>query len=514
MTVRLPGPRPSEFHACTATARNDGGYDIRDITDASEIRLGGLVPGHVVTVRARVWFDTAGALIVGLERRDIPAKEWTTIAITTTVHAGTLPVRMIGPTLAGMIDTYLTDQTDLGPHPRPCDVLSLQAVHPTPAGDISEALSETYDRGALFDITDWDAPVSPGALLHDVTRAVTSMSIRRGVSASGPALSAEVGTLTVRARNGLHPYELGLNPGALMILYHWPTREPVFTGDVTDLALEYDKRGGYTVELVANDAVAPLAATTRYGARPENGQNSEPWADRVHRLMKSAPQVAYKIHDPSVYFQFMTVWETSLANYLDATVNSAAGYWIVDRDNTVHIHGSRPTLPPLFEVTDAAPTNAAARRWSYTAAALQWRYSERITALTVTNHPAKMEEGRLSADDSTTTIKAETSLPGSTAYADITVSPGMIRPAITALLEQLAYPSITRFSPHDVTLYAAAPSVSDPGPLMAAAATFDPMTAVTSTANGHSIRALIRAVEHDITPSTWKSTLHLLPQKD
>ncbi len=62
----------------------------------------------------------------------------------------------------------------------------------------------------------------------------------------------------------------------------------LFTGDIQDVFMDYDREGNEFVSFTAADGIRSVNNTQRYGAVVENGAGFETWAQRMRRLSQSA----------------------------------------------------------------------------------------------------------------------------------------------------------------------------------------------------------------------------------
>lgn len=165
-------------------------------------------------------------------------------------------------------------------------------------------------------------------ILPHVTRITTSQG---GRYVAGSIL-AEAGTMTITATGDLKALDMGIKNGAPIIL-SGRRSGPLFTGHVTGISVSASKTGHDTVTITCADNIKRIAAITRYGAayrtdRP--GKHDTP-KERITRLMKSAPGVPYRnFTGGSTGYVNDCVWETSLANHLDALCVGFDASWRQD----------------------------------------------------------------------------------------------------------------------------------------------------------------------------------------
>lgn len=531
--TRLPAPSIADYTGATIKPLGGGRLQFQSTGASLGVTIDHLAPGHRITVILAVSSTQLGAPVVirsGDTARRYPASRRYDYKATVTT----------GPTLAlevsglrsGIIERLdLIDETPVQLYPTPRDVLSLQALYPMPGatglrwnqhrwdreawttgGDRPDAL--TWDRHA-WDTHAWEVTETVTDYWQDITAPVTDMSITRGVQATGPALTARVGTLTIRAIDALSPRATGIHHGTPVKLIHWPTRTPIYTGIITDLTVTPHKPGGrtqYEVEFTCSDTVARLAAITRYGAKADGGDGSETWRARLERLITSAPGLEYTIDAAAVNARTCaTVWETSLAKHIDALTASVVGSWSVTRTGTVAITVNRPTTPALT-FTDAMDTDLSRGVWSYTSIANEWTASDSIGHVKITNHNARRDEhGAWRAEDLEVTVSDPTAADvwgGTTISIDTTLAGNVLE----ATARRYLTAANTEPTPSRITLIPAHKHGPDNrGALMREAARLDPITAATVEFRGDSTPVLITQVAHKITPTTWTTTLDLAP---
>lgn len=529
----LPPPSPADYTGATIKPLGGGRLQFQ-LTGASlECTIDHLAPGHHITVILAVSSTQTGTPVIiraGDQARRYPAARRYDYTVTiTTGPSLTLEVSGIRSGVIERVD--LIDLTPLAKFPVPRDVLSLQALYPMPGlhglrwnqhrwnreawtkgGERPDVL--TWNRHA-WDTRAWENRETVTDYWQDIIAPVTDMSITRGVQATGPALAARVGTLTIRAVDALSPRATGIHHGTPVKLIHWPTRTPIYTGVITDLTVTPHKPGGrtkYEVEFTCSDTVARLAAITRYGAKADGGDGSETWSARLERLITSAPGLEYTIDTTNVPARACaTVWETSLAKHIDALTASVVGSWSVTRTGVVSILVNRPTVPAIT-FTDAADTDLSRGMWSYTAIADEWTASDSIAHVTITNHNAGRDDtGEWRAEDLEVTVSDPTAADvwgGTTISIDTTLAGDVLE----ATARRYLTAANTEPSPSRITLAPAHKHGPDNrGALMQEAARLDPITAATVEFQGDSTPVLITQVTHKITPTMWTTTLDLAP---
>lgn len=540
MSVILPAPSYDEFtpkgepypNGPTTTTRVWAGDD-KTVT----LTLGNLQPGHRLSVRFRVYINRADknaptSVIVGDTVMPPVATDQTyTETVAVTAESNELQIIWTNVTYINynFANTLVTDLTPLPDNPLPADVLALHALLPVKGIDAFRLGTSRLGRDSL------NIPALPPNLFRlgvsklgtrrlyyeaalmtwqDILPPCTQVKCWRGVDTAGPIKRAKAGTLTATALDALDPRVTGLHHGTPIRLIHWPTRTVIFTGSVVDLAItphRPDEKHSYTATLTAADAVADLVGITRYGAKSGTANGQETWSARIKRLFESAPKHTIDLTRTGTDTTMCpTVWETSLANHIDAAVTSVAGYWYATRTGTIRI-ADGPTTPDSTDLifTDETPTDLDSGIWSYTGTENAWTASATITSIKVSNHDAKLEEGEWRANDTETLISdhaAAAMWSGTEAAANTTLLPAAIPPLARSLLRAapaIPLPSAITLSPANTR------GPNNRADLMARAATVEVMSTVTLHNRHETSPALIAAIEHEITPKTWTTNLTL-----
>ena len=526
----LPPPKNTEWSGCQALQAGST-WRITAIRVAAVLTLENMAPGHKINVTTTVTPTGSAPAVLTIEDEAFPLQPGVRRYIAATVTAGdTLEMTLAGCVAASFENLTFEDLTPTSANPLPAEVLSLQAFFPYVGIDGLRLDRSRWDRASFtrgraprgvleFNRDAWDTrrfySEEQTTGWQDITQPVTSMSLSRGVGATGPVMAAQVGTLTINAVDGLDPRALGLGYGTPIRLIHWPSRTPLFAGVLTNQQITHARprsRHDYTVALTACDEVARLASITRYGARAETKDGSEAWSKRLERLLKSSPETRYVADSTSHALMCATVWETKLANHLDALCASVGGAWWVDRENIVHFTTRRPPAWPEILFTDAADTDPYANTWSYSGADLSWDAGETIAHITATNHGARIEEGQWQADDRTVTVSSPTASEvwrGIDAKIDTTLVTGVEDAARNLIRGATENPT-----PKTLTLYAAHPNgPKERGEHMRAFASLDPLTSAYTTSRGEHYPTVITRITHTLTPKTWKTTLTLIPNR-
>lgn len=530
MTITIRPPAFSDWQCKTGVLAQSG--ETVTLTGASSVltcTVTDLVPDMPLAVRLTVSADgPAPAVIIGTRATALINKYQTMVI--NTVCDGTMTINITGAKSVTVYKVEITGPGDEAADATPAQVLSLQAYFPLRGLEGFRLDSSRLGRAALT-----KGLTSPAAFTlnrdvlnsqrlyykaanvawQDITAAVTSLQVTRGISATGPVYTAQAGTLTARALDALDPRETGLTYGAPIMLIHWPSRTRLFTGTVSGIELNRQPPGSkhsYTVTFTISDAVRRLSSTKRYGARAEGGDGSETWNDRIIRLMKSAPEVAYRVASTTYQRMCATVWETSLAKHLDAAAASVTGSWTVNRDGTVTISAARPAASNLvFSDVQKSDGNAI---YAYTAIETSWNSTDVVSRVDATNHSAHVTDGEWRADDKTLTISEETfsqTWAGAAASVDLTcVSEDAARAAARALIDKASDVP----TPQEITLRPAhAYGPANSSALMAAVSTLDPLTPARVENRGDTARVIITEVSHSITASEWETRVRFSPQR-
>lgn len=535
MSTILPPPIVGDWKGARVQHLGGGQWSFTLEDGAQTLRLvyDRLVPGHTIKVRLRIRARQLASNVIARIASHVRHYDQAQV-IDEIVQSD-----QFGPSFAidlegirsGTVEILtISDETPIPANPRPCDVLSLQALYPLQGLDglrwnQNRWNRESWTRGAenpthlQWDLNRWNtrtwlSDASQTIAWQDITGPCTDITVTRGVASTGPALTAQVGTLTARAINGLAPRVTGMAHGTPIRLLHWPTREYVFTGYLTDLAISPHKPGSrisYETTLTASDNVARLAAITRYGAKSDDGDGSENWVSRIDRLTRTCRDLTYTLDTRAVAQSVPPiVWETNLAKHLDAAVSSVLGSWTVNRNGEVAIRTTRPRIPTV-RFTDAATSAPAAGIWSYTSVQVAWSAADAIAQITLKNHSAKWdsEQSEWRADDTEITVSDPTA---ATVWGGAAIQVDVTLPATD--LESVArrYLAAVRPDPMPSALTVQAAHTSGPATRaihMSTAATFDPMTAARVEYRGEETNVLITQVTHLITPYNWKTQLQL-----
>lgn len=180
----------------------------------------------------------------------------------------------------------------------------------------------------------------------DALAAVTgTISCRRGGQSEGGALRIEVGTLSATL---LDVASDTVRPGQRVQLASrgtWGT-DPLFTGRVAAIVVsefrDDDGQWHTRTTLSAADAVADLAAITRYGALVEDGQAVESIPARLTRLIASAPS-SLTIEDPAwdLWYLDIPTPQSRRALWWDGLDNGEPARWTA-------VNGTVDTAPTGF----------------------------------------------------------------------------------------------------------------------------------------------------------------------
>ena len=455
-----------------------------------------------------------------------PAK-WQTI--THDVEPGRpLVATVTGATTLTASTTLQVVNRVLPARPAPADILAIDAYLPATTTAMRWNL-DRWNRSSWNDVkpvdgtmrwnTDkwnraaWYEPSQTHAwqsIIDPVTRVVA----RRGITATGPVLKAEAGTLTITATQDLDPRRLGMVIGTPVRCYLWASSTPVWSGQVADITVEPLKDGGATVTIVAVDAVSRLASITRYGARPDHGR-TETWRQRLARLMTSAPGIDYQVAATSDTPVVPTVWETSLASHIDALVATTGGAWYADRDEGISVYATLPTPSPSMILTDTHDDDGnPVPVWHYTDGPASWSASQLIAAIDATTHDAALntENQQWNAADTKITVSNATT---ATAWGGATVSVDMLALSTGDSLETSARRLLRRATTAPLMtsarLIPTGSNLTSPLSKMRACASLDPLTVVSARQRDESGDVYVAGITHDITPTSWQTDITLTP---
>lgn len=346
---------------------------------------------------------------------------------------------------------------------------------------------------------------------RDLLTPTTSIQTRRGVTAEGPALVADVGVMTIEALDGLDPRALGLTVGTPVRAYHIETGAMIFQGEISDARVipePAQSRYGYRSQIVVVDRVAQIAAYTRHGARSSSPDGSDTWDNRALRYTRSLPRLPWKIQGTSSLNLPPTVWETSLAAHLDALTMSIGGVWYVDRDNRPVIAASRPSLPLSLVTVSDIPQPDHSMTLYYADAAESWQASNVVASVAATTHPAKVDDnGEWTADDVTLTVTdptAAASWTGRTITVDMLTWPGPDTDRAARRLLNAAGEAPPLLESVEIPVMAPAGGIQNRVKDVVA---LDVMEPIKQVARGEKSTALLAWIEHEITPTTWHTRL-------
>lgn len=170
-----------------------------------------------------------------------------------------------------------------------------------------------------------------------------NITARRGGQRDGASTNVEVGILSATFRDGPNPIEEPdkYRPGVPIRLGRVGSDLPDFTGTVRNIVCTYNKASkSTTVNFTCTDGVEALANTTRYGAIAPDG--SEPWPDRIARLLVSSP-VPFVNPDPIDP-------ETVLVSHNGAAESGQwSGSWTID--GTALVYGAYDGGPVTRNLT-------------------------------------------------------------------------------------------------------------------------------------------------------------------
>lgn len=530
VTVSIRPPAPGDWTTTKGTITVSG--ETVTITGAAGLitcKITDLVPGMKLRLRITVSASGPSPLIfAGNTATPVTAKYQTSIINVTS--DGTLDLSITGATTVTVYKVEILADTDIADDATPAQVLSLHVLFP-----IRGVTGFRLDRSrlGLDALTRGIAPPEAFTLnrdrlnarrlfaqaansaWQDITAPVTSLQITRGISATGPVYAAQAGVLTFSALDALDPRETGLTYGSPVTLIHWPSRTRLFTGTVTGIELTRQPPGSehsYTVIYTVSDAVKRIASIKRYGARSEGGDGTETWNDRIIRLMRSAPEISYRIASTTYQRMCPTVWETSLAKHLDAATASVTGSWTCNRDNTITISAARPGASALI-FSDVKPSNGT-DIFAYTAVETSWATDDIVSAVDATNHAASIQDGEWRAQDETITISEETyaqTWAGTAVSVDLTcATTDAARSAARALIDKAS----DTLTPQSVTIRPAhAYGPANSTRLMALAASLDPLTPARVENRSDVHRVIITQIAHQITPGDWQTKVSFSPQR-
>ena len=529
MTVLHPlAPiRLTEFtHYSSVTFRNGGWAYVTGADNLCSFVLDNLKPGLPLRYSITVETDADTWMVLRAGRSASTGGGRTHLLQGTMTSGTTLPVDLSGAR-SGLIRAsfwyILDDEVGL----RPTDRLSLQAYFPVQdtnalRWNVSRWGSQRWNgprAGIVFawDFAAWNTVPWEGVsreveAWQDITAPCTQIDVTRGVKSEGPAYLAQVGTLTATAINALAPRETGMRQGTPVRLVHWPSRQVMFTGTVTDLECTPYKPGGsirYKTIITASDVVAQMASTMRYGARGAGTLGMELWSERLARLMQGRPYLLNfstpraPVKNPWVPG---VVWETNLAKHLDGLCCSVRGAWHVTRDGMINVYSELGNTPSMTFTDDSDLSRASVPpvMW-YTDLDGGWRATDVVARVTLENHACKVENGEWRADDTTV---SHDDVTGSEVWGGTEIRVPTTR--LAADLPALAAEYITKrardWVPSSLTLRPR--TTLD----ILRCVDMESLRAVTVEYNGDSHPARITRVTHRLTPTQWVTKLNFAPR--
>ena len=247
----LPSPSINDYSGATCQPMSGGRvrFTLTPGSSALTITVPNLFPGHRIGAQIRVRADQPGKTIViriGNQANTYGPGPIYTVSAESAGMGTELAIDVAG-LQTGIIEALTVwDRTDIPANPRPCDVLSLQAYYPLPGFfglrwnnarwnraswtlGVAKPWAMTWNRNA-WDTRAWNQGETNISQWQDILGPCTDLTVTRGVTTNGPAMSAAVGTLTAHAINALSPRATGLHHGTPIRLIHWPTRTAIYTG--------------------------------------------------------------------------------------------------------------------------------------------------------------------------------------------------------------------------------------------------------------------------------------------
>lgn len=495
-------------------------YTLTATAGALTLPIDYLVPGKPYTLQLRASaVPAAGSsrvtlVLEGSARRLDPGDpvwlEW----VTTSTRPVQLDVR--GVDRLTVHELYLVAPAPAGRGPGA--ELSLELLLPRAGADVFVLDSSRLDRAALTAATPWpgtfvldSSRLDEGYLYlpelsewwHPVLPLARAVSTRRGSSVELVPV-AQAGTLVAEFPNALDPRAHAIRRGTPVRLFHWPTRRPLFTGEVARAGVSPERPGRrlrYVTTLEAVDVVAQLVETTRYGAIVGAGL-AESWRDRIARLLSSAPDVSWRIV-PAVAERAPTmantVLESSLAKHLDVAVTSARGVWFAGADGTVRICPGEPAGDDVALFTDTHSTDPLA--WPYVDAHAGWDTDAIVSVVELTNLGATQDgAGEWTAADvvvSVTDATLAATYGRRLGSGTVNVAAGEAEAIAGELVRGLdSGAAVSR-----VTL--------DAGAAMARASELELFAPVRAQLRGELREALVTAITHSIKPRRWSAGVEL-----
>ena len=193
------------------------------------------------------------------------------------------------------------------------------------------------------------APIPARLISLDLAPYATVIRTRHG-SSDGLVLQPDPGSLDATLIDCPDLTMLGITPGTPLRLYH--EGQQLWEGTVTDIADTWRRDGTRISHLTAADEVATWGRVTRHGASDRFGHGStEPIAERVKRLLTSAPGKPSQVIPSTSARCANTLMETSLTAHLTMAATTGRMHWTLHRGE-VRLLDALAQTQPLREYTD------------------------------------------------------------------------------------------------------------------------------------------------------------------
>ncbi|MST49499.1 hypothetical protein [Mobiluncus porci] len=244
--------------------------------------------------------------------------------------------------------------------------------------------STPLDEGRLFIP---DPPETWRALAPDTY----DLEISRGQTYNGLIPLAQAASVKISVKNTADPRAWDIIKNRPLRVYTLRNMQPVFTGHVTETALQLENKADYTVTIAGTDLVGELVQMKRYGVR-ETGiiDTGETFTARLARLLTSG---GYPYTPPTTDPGVMlcnTVLESSIAKHLDLACNSIGGAWYVNRAGEIVFQLEATQTAPGALYSDQIETQA----FYFVEVSAVWNSKDLISLVDVLNKAAQYDPER------------------------------------------------------------------------------------------------------------------------
>lgn len=352
--------------------------------------------------------------------------------------------------------------------------------------------SSRLDEGTL-------GVAEPDPQWWDITARCSAITSMTGTRPDLVIPTAETGTLEATMIDDPGLLAMGITPGTPIRLRHGST--PMWIGWIDDVAVTWDKTGGSISTISATDWVSHARRITRYGRQID----LEAAIDRFTELIWQTLDVEM----PQIFIWGIDTLssarrpccaildEASLADHLTWAATTGGFLWC-----------PMPTLdePAAIVREIRYPAPATLTSWfdtqdpSFLAASVTSGTSQIVNQVEVTQHYISNDEGETSAATTQSTWRNQASIRNwgiRTATADVALDD--LSQAQVVAENIMSRATSTDATVSDVTVRGADWIAQDRPP--------QPLDTTAVTIRGQTHRLLVATVSHDLTPTTWTTTL-------